>query len=169
MKWPEFLREIALLVLLNRSNDDVKSSQTRRATVPAHLANIAKVLRPTFPSIGSDSSRRLSLARSNTLTRSVFPNTSCDASFCKYAKALEKLNQRNRSDESKRKQMDSSLNFTIVENHAEEKNINLPKLKSNARDDRKTIIDPWTSVKEMQQLRNEPILVTTTRMKRLKT
>ncbi len=65
--------------------------------------------------------------------------------------------------------MNSSFNFTILESVDEKQNINLPKLKPNARDDRKTIIDPWTSVNEMQRLRNEPILVKPTRMRMLKT
>jgi hypothetical protein len=166
MLWPEFLREIALLILLNRSNDDVTSSEARRAPIPAHLSYAEKVVRPTFP---SDVSRRLSLTRSHTSIRPIFPNASCDKLFINHAKVLEKLNQRNRSEEFKGKKMNSSFNFTILESVDEKQNINLPKLKPNARDDRKTIIDPWTSVNEMQQLRNEPILVKTTRMRMLKT
>jgi hypothetical protein len=165
MPWPEFLHEIALLILLNRSNDDVTSSQALSASIPAHLSNAVKVLRPTFSLIEGDVSRRLSLTRSHSSIRPIFPNASYNKLFSEHARVLGKLNQRNRSEEFKGKQMNSSLNFTIVESVDEKQNINLPKLKPNARDDRKAIIDPWTSAKEMQQLRNEPILVKTRMLK----
>lgn len=165
MKWSEFLHEICLLILLNRFNGDVTFSQVRRASIPGHLSNEMKVLPATFPSIERDFSRRFSLARSDTLARPIFPNTSCDELFSKHAKVLEKLNQRNRLEQLKRKQMGSSLNFTIVENFDGQENINLPKLKLNARDDRRAVTDPWTSVNEMQRLRHEPIPVKITRLK----
>jgi hypothetical protein len=167
MNWGEFLRELSLLILLNRSNDDVIISQGRYATIPPHLANASVVLRPTVPYNDTDLPRKSTLTRSNTPATPMLPNVTCDESFLEYAKVLEKLNKKNRSEEIQRKQMGS--NFTIVENLDEEDNINLPKLKPCARDDRRTITDPWTSVKEMQQLRNQPILIKTTRIRLLKT
>jgi hypothetical protein len=161
MNWSEFLRELSLLILLNRSNDDVICSESRRASIPAHLSKASVVSRSIFPPIEIDAPSRLTFSRSY-----VSPtNVSCDGSFLKHAKILEKLNQRNRQEEFRRKQIGSLMNFTIVENLDEEENIYLPKLKSNARDDRKAIIDPWTAVKEIEQLRNQPILVKTTRIK----
>lgn len=52
--------------------------------------------------------------------------------------------------------MGSLINFTIVENVDEE---NIPRLQLNRRDDRRVITDPWTSAKEIGQLRNEPIVI----------
>ncbi len=162
MNWSEFLRELSLLILLNRSNDDAIYSQLRRASVPAHLSNASVVLRPRFSSVEINSSRRLTLSRSSNTPAIANVDISCDESFRKHAKILEKLN---RQEEFK----SSLMNYTIVENIDEEDNINLPKLKSNARDDRRTITDPWTSAKEIEQLRNQPILVKITRIKMLKT
>ncbi len=167
MNWGEFLRELSLLILLNRSNDDVTNSQARQAAIPPHLSNASVILRPKFPPIENQLPRRLTVTRTNTPGTPMLPTITLDNSFRKHAKMLEKLTHKNRKDELIRKQM--GYNFTIVENLDEEDNINLPKLKPNARDDRRTITDPWTSVKEMQRLRNEPILVKTTRIRMLKT
>jgi hypothetical protein len=150
MNWSEFLREISLLILFNRLNDDIICSQSRRAAIPAHLSNASVVTRSTLPPIEVDSPSRLTFSRSNTPTGFI-PS---DESFRKHAKILQKLNR----------QVDSLVNFTIVENIDENNNINLPKLKLNARDDRRTITDPWTSVKQIEQLRNQPILIKTTRI-----
>ncbi|CAF1126597.1 unnamed protein product [Rotaria sordida] len=165
MNWGEFLSEIALLILLNRSNDNIKRNQSRRATIPPHLSNASVVSRPEVSSTGIDSPSRVTLSRlDSTLGTPMLPNISCDESFRKHAKILEKLNKQNQQEELIRKKMGASMNFTIVENLDEEENINLPKLKLNARDDRRAITDPWTSVKEIQQLRNKPVLVKTTRI-----
>jgi hypothetical protein len=157
MNWSEFLREISLLILFNRLNDDITCSQSRRAAIPAHLSNASVVKRSILPPIEVDSPSRLTFSRSNTPTGFI----PCDESFRKHAKILQKLN---RQEEFKRKQIDSLVNFTIVENIDENNNINLPKLKLNTRDDRRTITDPWTSVKQIEQLRNQPILIKTTRI-----
>ncbi len=162
MKWSEFLRELSLFILLNRSNDDVICSQYRRASIPPHLSKASIVSRSSFPSIENDSSSRMTFSRLNTSAI----DTSCDASFRKHAKVLAKLN---RNEELKRKQINSFIDFTIVENLDEKENINLPRLKRNARDNRKAITDPWTSVKEIEQLRNQLILIPTTRIKMLQT
>jgi hypothetical protein len=158
MNWSDFLRELSLVILLNRCNDDVVSNQLRRGSIPPHLLNAPIVSRSRFPSIDIDAPSRSTFSRS--ITPGATTNLSCDESFRKHAKILEKLNK-----EFKKKQMGSVANFTIVESLDEEENINLPKLKSNARDDRKAIIDPWTSVKEIEQLRNQPIFIRTTRLK----
>lgn len=156
MNWSEFLRELSLLFLLNRSNDDVISNQSRRASIPAHLSKASVVLRSRFPSIDINPSSRLSCSRST--TPMIGALISCDESFRKHGKILEKLN---RKEEFIKKHMNSMINYTIVENIDEENNINLPKLKLNARDDRRTITDPWTSVKNIELLRNQPIFIKT--------
>ncbi|UJR38359.1 hypothetical protein I4U23_031029 [Adineta vaga] len=148
--WPEFLREIALFILLDRSNNDVRSNETRRASIPAHLSNASKVFYPTYQSNEHDSTRRLTLSRSNTLVSPISTHVSYDESFLKHAKLLQKINQ------TKQK------SYRILEEESDVKTMKLPKLKVNARDDRRTITDPWTSVKEMQRLRNEPILLRST-------
>ncbi|CAF1315124.1 unnamed protein product [Adineta ricciae] len=157
--WSEFLREIALLILLDRSNDDVRSSETRRGSIPAQLSNAVKVTYPKLHPNERDSTSRLSLSRSNTLATPKSSHASYDKGFLKHAKLLQKLNERNQVEELKRKQLGSSIDFTIVEDGADAKDLKLPKLKPNARDDRRTITDPWTCVNEMQRLRNEPIPV----------
>ncbi|CAF2669786.1 unnamed protein product [Rotaria sp. Silwood2] len=170
MNWGEFLREISLLILLNRSNKNITNSQVRRATIPVHLKDASVVSRSKLPPIGTDSSSRVTFSRlESTPGTPMLPNISCDESFCKHAKILEKINKRDQQEQLTRKKMGSSTSFTIVESIDEEENINLPKLKSNARDDRKAITDPWTSVKEIQQLRNQPILVKTARISIIKT
>lgn len=161
MDWSDYLRELSLVILLNRCNDDVISNQLRRGSIPPHLSNVPIVSRSRFPSMDFDAPSRSTFSRSFTPTAAV-ANLPCDQLFRKHAKILEKLNQKNRNEEIKRKQL---LNFTIVENLDEEENIKLPKLKTHARDDRKAITDPWTAVKEIEQLRNQPIFVKTTRLK----
>lgn len=156
MNWGEFLREISLVILLNRSNDNITRNQARRAAIPSHLANASVVLRSRLPSLETSPPTRLEFSRLNTTGTPMLPDISCDESFRKHARLLEKLNRLNEREALQRKQLGSSLHFTIVENIREE-NINLPKLKPNARDDRRTITDPWTAVKELQQLRNTPI------------
>ena len=166
MNWTEFLREISLLILLDRSNNHVKGSEARRASIPPHLSN-AQVVSSSKSSrveIASPSSSILSNPR-----RLVLPNISYDESFRKHAKVLKKLNRKEREEDSKRKQLGTSINFTILENIEKEENGKLPKLKPNARDDRRTITDPWTSVADIQQLRNELILVKTTSFRMIKT
>jgi hypothetical protein len=165
MNWEEFIREISVLILLNRSNDDITSSKTRRAPIPVHLAKEKHISQTNFPAIEIGLPSGLAFSRLNTPASVTLPNILCDDAFRKHAKILEKLNQRNRQDELKKKQMGSSMDCIIVESIEEENNIHLPKLKPNARDDRNAVVDPWTAVKEMQQLRNEPILVKTTRIR----
>jgi hypothetical protein len=59
--------------------------------------------------------------------------------------------------------MGSIVDWSIVESIDEEENLELPKLKPNARDERQTVTEPWSMVKDMQHLRNQPLLITTTR------
>ncbi|CAF1189695.1 unnamed protein product [Adineta steineri] len=68
----------------------------------------------------------------------------------KHKRILEKLKQ---------KHFDSSSTWSIVEN---EDAYDLLKLKIDGRDERQTISEPWSIVKEMEQLRNKPIFITTT-------
>lgn len=157
MDWTEYLRGLALLLLLNRCNDNNICSQPRRASIPRHLSNVSTMSLPGFSSNEFRSSSRLALSRSITPVTLVTRNPSCDDVFIKHAKILEKLNRKDREDEFKKKQIGSLIQFTIVESLDEDENINIPKLKINGRDDRRTITDPWTSVKEMEQLRNQPI------------
>lgn len=157
MDWTEYLRGLALVLLLNRCNDTKVYSQPRRASIPRHLSNISTVSLPSFTSSEFRASSRFALSRSITPVTIAARNPSCDDAFTKHARILEKLNRKTREEETKKKQMGSLVQFTIVENLDEEDNINIPKLKVNRRDDRRTITDPWTSMKEIGQLRNEPI------------
>ncbi len=91
-----------------------------------------------------------------------------DESFRKHGKILQKLNHQAQQEELRRKQLGSLVDWSIIEDIEEENNLELPKLKPNARDERQTISEPWVIVKDMQQLRNQPILVTTTRYQMLK-
>lgn len=144
--WSEYLRGLALVILLNRSNDQKISTQSRRASIPRHLSNASIVSLPRE----FHSSSRLTLSRSNTPAAIAMRTPSCDETFVKHAKILEK---------TKKKSMGSVINFTIVENidEEEERNVPIPKLQLNRRDDRRAITDPWTSVREIGLLRNEPI------------
>lgn len=163
MDWSDYLRELSLVILLNRRNDDIISNQLRRGSIPPHLLKAPIVSRSRFPSIDMNAPSRSTFLRSITPAAAA-TSLSCDELFRKHAKILEKLNKKNREG-LKKKQMGSIMNFTIVENLDEEEKINLPKLKLNARDDRKAIIDPWTAVKEIEQLRTQPIFVRTTRLR----
>ncbi|CAF3348328.1 unnamed protein product [Rotaria socialis] len=159
MNWSEFLREISLLILLNRSNGG-HAHQQARATIPAHLSNLLFFSGSKLSTNEEDSLSRVTFSRIETPSASMFlPDISFDDSFRKHAKILEKLNKRDQQPISKRKQIGSSIYYTIIEDIEKKENINLPKLKLDARDDRRAITDPWTSVKEIQQLRNMPILV----------
>ncbi|CAF1277786.1 unnamed protein product [Rotaria magnacalcarata] len=159
MNWSEFLRAISLLILLNRSNGG-RAHQQARATIPAHLSNSLFFSCSKLSTNEGDSLSRLTFSRIETPSTSVFlPGISFDNSFRKHAKILEKLNKQNQQAISKRKHTGSLMNYTIIEDIEAKENINLPKLKPDARDDRRAITDPWTSVKEIEQLRNMPILV----------
>jgi hypothetical protein len=96
------------------------------------------------------------------------PDFSVDNSFRKHGKVLEKLNRRSQQEELKRKQAGSVVDWIILEDIEEDDSFQLPKLKPNARDERQTVSEPWSVVKDMQQLRNQPILITTTRFQMLK-
>ncbi len=85
---------------------------------------------------------------------------SFDKSFRKYRKILEKLNRQ--------EELCSLVDYSILENTEEKGKFELPKLKINARDERQTISEPWSVVKDMEHLRNQPILVTTTHIKMFK-
>lgn len=158
LKWTEFLRDLSLLFLLNRSNDDVIFNQIRRASIPPHLLQASIVSRSRFPSIiDSEQFKRRSTLSNSFVQQSVI---SCDDIFRKHAKVLQKLNQQYHNEEQRKKESGSDVCYSIVESLDEEQTqIHLPKLKFNRRDDRRTVTDPWTLVKEMEQLRNQPIFV----------
>src|SRR5690242_21517768 len=89
MNWSDFLCELSLLILLNRSNDNVIINQTRRASIPPHLSNVSAVSRRSSPSIEIDLPSRMILSRTSTPST----NVSCDDLFRKHEKILEKLNR----------------------------------------------------------------------------
>lgn len=163
VSWDEFLRQIAVPILLNRLNYDLKNSRSRRASIPHSLTQATVISHINLTTSNVDLKRSVPTTSKVTIS----PDLSFDESFRKHGKILEKLNQRNQQQEVKRKQMGSVVDWSIVEN-IEEDNLELPKLKPNARDERQTVSEPWSMVKEMQHLRNEPILITTTRIQMVK-
>lgn len=96
------------------------------------------------------------------------PDFSYDESFRKHGKILEKLNQRNQQEELRKKKFGALIDWSIVEDVGNEESFEVPKLKPNARDERQTISEPWTVVKDMEHLRTQPILLTTTRIQMIK-
>ena len=137
--WEEFLRQISLLILLNRSNSDVKTQPTRRLS----MANLDL------------DARRTKKPETFALTSSL--ETNFEQNFRKHEKILDKLQQR--EDEAKKKSLNQC---SVVECLDDE--IDLPRLKSDARDERQTITQPWTIVKEMQHLRSQPVLISRVHM-----
>jgi hypothetical protein len=164
MGWDEFLRQISVPIILNRTNYDLKTSQPRRASIPNHLLKAAVVAHINLTSSTIDLTKSLIATPVVTIS----PDLSIDDTFRKHGKVLEKLNQRSLQDEIKRKQAGSIVDWTIMEDVEEQESFELPKLKPNARDERQTVSEPWSVVKDMQQLRNQPILITTTRFQMLK-
>lgn len=142
---------------MNRVNYDIKTSQQRRASHSHHLPKKTNII------------SHINLTSNNaTPIVTISSEFSADESFRKHGKILEKLNQKQIQDEIKRKQFGSVVDWSIIEDVDEENNLELPKLKPNARDERQTISEPWLMVKDMQQLRNQPVLITTTRYQMLK-
>lgn len=161
--WDEFLRQISVPIILNRSNYDLKKSQIRRGSIVPHVskANVISHVNLT----ANNTTTVANVVRASVTISTDF---SADELFRKHGKMLQKLNARERQEELRRKQMGAIVNWSIVESVDEEENMETPKLKSNARDERQTISEPWTMVKDMQQLRNQPLLITTTRYQILK-
>ncbi len=147
--WDEFLRQISVLIILNRSNYDLRTNQPRRASIPKININL------TSNSINVNNVPKPSVT--------ISPDFFANESFRKHGKILEKLNTRAQEEKYRRKQMGSLVDWSIVESIDEEEKFQLPKLKPNARDERQTISEPWSIVRDMQQLRNQPLIVTTTR------
>lgn len=144
-------------IIYNRSNYDVRTSHQRRASLTHQLPKKANVI------------SHINLTSNHVApTVTISPDFTVDESFRKHGKILEKLNQRQQQEELRRKQLGSVVDWSIMENVDEENNMESPKLKPNARDERQTISEPWSIVKDMQQLRNQPILITTTRYQMLK-
>ena len=154
--WDEFVRQISVLILLNRSNYDLKHNQTRRGSFSHHLPKNNIVI--SHVNLTSNSINNLSIAS----------EFSTDELFRKHGHILQKLNKRQQQEELNRKKMGSVVDWSIVESIDEEENLELPRLKPNARDERQTISEPWSVVKEMQQLRNQPLPIITTRYQMVK-
>jgi hypothetical protein len=154
--------------MLNRTNYDMKSGQPRRASIPNHLSRATVVSHINLTSKDIDVPKKVIPIKSNPPTITTTPDLSFDNSFRKHGKILEKLDQRRQQEELKRKQLGSSLEWAIVESIDEHDNLEIPKLKPNGRDERQSISEPWSVVKDMQRLRTEPILVTTTSIQMLK-
>ena len=108
------------------------------------------------------------MTSSNINSLTISSEYSTDDLFRKHGHILQKLNHREQREEMRRKKMGSIVDWSIVESVEEEDTFELPKLKPNARDERQTVSEPWTVVKDMQQLRNQPVLITTTRYQMLK-
>lgn len=153
MAWEEFLREIAVLLLFNRANKNKINNETQRAPQPRHLADATVV---------SYSRRHLEYAGSErSSTRSItplvhfLPTLWMAKPFIKHARILGKISERDQREERRRTQLGLPVGVRIIETIDEQDEINLPKLKPTARDNRNAVVDPWTSVKYMQQLRDE--------------
>jgi hypothetical protein len=137
----------------------LNTSPPRRASLPRHFAKTNVISHVNLTSTNINDSHTPVITISN--------DFSANESFRKHGKILEKLNQRDQQEEFRRKQWGSLVDWSILED-MEEDQPELPKLKPNARDERQTISEPWSIVKDMQQLRNQPILVTTTRYHMIK-
>ncbi|CAF1245647.1 unnamed protein product [Rotaria sp. Silwood1] len=164
ISWDEFLRQVSILILFNRSNHDLKTSRPRRASIPRNLTQTTVISHINLTSHSVDLKKNIPITP--TITPS--PDLSMDASFRKHGKMLEKLNQRYQQEELRKKQLGSLVDWSIVESIDEEENLELPKLKPNARDERQTICEPWSVVKDMEHLRTQPIFITTTRIPMVK-
>ncbi|CAF3080573.1 unnamed protein product [Rotaria socialis] len=164
VSWDEFLRQISVLLILNRSNYDLKNSRPRRASIPHNLTQATVVSHINFTSSSVDLRRNVAITPIVTTS----PDFSFDESFRKHGKILEKLNQRNQQEGIRKKHLGTSIDWSLVEDVGDEDNLELPKLKPNARDERQTISEPWAVVKAMEHLRTQPILITTTRIQMLK-
>lgn len=140
--WDEFLRQLSIFLLFNRSNSDVMSRTTRR------LSKSLFVSHQNLTSSEIDSTRKIPQLKSEF-------DSNTNEIFRKHGKILEKLHQH---DEEKKK---SPYDWSIVEN-LDENADELPKLKVDGRDQRQSVTNPWVMVKEMQHLRNEPILIKST-------
>lgn len=149
--WDEFLRQLSILILLNRSNYDVmKRSSSRLSMTKPHL-----ISHTNLTTTETDVTKKLPPIKTETINVSSSIDSTINETFRKHEKILEKLHQR---EEEKKK---SPYDWSIVEN-LDDDDENLPKLKVNGRDQRQSVTHPWVMVKEMQQLRNEPILIKST-------
>lgn len=147
LNWDEFLRETAVFLLLDRSNHDrIVNRLTRQGET---RLDVERTLTKVMPSAAKSSIRQRST--------SFLPKIFYDDSFRKHAKILEKLKQNQHNEDFKRKQFGCLVDYSIVESLDEEIDEKLPKLKCSRRDDRNVVVDPWTSVKELQRLRRQPI------------
>ncbi|CAF1104101.1 unnamed protein product [Adineta ricciae] len=133
LTWEEFLCQISIPIILNRSNFDIQQFQTY----------LASILPPVIET-------KVEFSYTHRLKTQVIATE--DVSFIqscvKYRKATKHRSK-------------SALprGTLIVENMEGKDNFERPKLKLNIRDERQTISAPWSMVKQMELLRNEPILI----------
>ena len=117
-----------------------------------------------LPRLNMKHSRRSTIKQSKSISvMHGSSNIDCNKTVSKYRRMIEKLNEQEYATELKRKQLGSLVNYSIVESIDEKENINLPKLKPNQRDHRYVVIDPWTSARDLERLRNQPILIKSVR------
>ncbi len=152
--WDEFVRQISVSILLNRSNYDLRNE---------HQLRLSSQHRQSSKTNVNLTSNSIDLGNVHKPSITISPDLLANQSFRKHGKILAKLNRQQREEELRRKQMGSIVDWSIVESIDEEENLELPKLKPNARDERQTVTEPWSMVKDMQHLRNQPLLITTTR------
>lgn len=157
LNWEEFLRETAIFFLLDRFHSTRNENGTVRPGDVRSNDGKKPVETPKSPPNSVKSSSRTRPNRSQFPSTRFLPNIFYDESFRKHAKILEKLRQNEEDENIQRKQFGSVLNYSIVESLDEVDDEKLPKLKCHRRDDRNAIVDPWTAVKDLQQLRTQSI------------
>ncbi|UJR07782.1 hypothetical protein I4U23_012064 [Adineta vaga] len=138
LTWEEFLCQISVPMILNRSNFEIQQVQT-------YLVSIL----PPVPETKVEFSYMNRMKNQIIITE--------DLSWDKYRKI------------EKRRSKSALPRALIVENLEKKENFERPKLKLNVRDERQTISEPWSMVKQMEHVRNEPILIsiTSTRILRI--
>ena len=146
--WDEFLRQISILILLNRSNYDYRRPEAHRESLITHF-----VPRGSVVSHINLTSTSIVFNRQPSISSEIH----VDESFRKHGKVLEKLQKQYEHEEAKRKRIGSLLDFSLVESFDEQNNAELPKLKTNRKDERRAVSEPWLVVKEMEQLRSLPV------------
>lgn len=150
--WDEFLRQVSIFILLNRSNYDIKVNQISRST-PSILISHANVTNP----IEIEVKRKLATSRNENSRLNYSKELTSNEIFRKHGKILEKLHQK---EEERVRQS----NFCPIVENVDEDSFLAPKLKVDAKDERQSVTTPWVVVKQMQHLRTQPILITSTRL-----
>ncbi|CAF0784245.1 unnamed protein product [Didymodactylos carnosus] len=154
ISWEEFIRKISLFILLNRTNDYVKISCPQRAMLPNHLQPVG-------------------VAKSHIISHLTFagrttPADDDEETDVQIEQKIHQLTEQQREAFSKytkifskRSEQEKIKEWSIVENDDSDHQTFLPKLKSDAKDGRQSIAEPWLVVKDMQLLRVDPIDIST--------